>query len=88
MAMAMTMSGRMGVGRRDKGEGGLGGGPQRGEGEGGRGSEREESKSGPTGRVRAVEVFVAERVVGVRVDVAGVTRAVKKSHKLHFLPAW
>ena len=53
--------------------GGLGGGPQRGGGEGGRGSEREESKSSPTGLVHAVEVVVAERVVGVGVDVTGVT---------------
>ena len=84
MAMAMMTSGRMGVGRRGGGGVRFGGGPQRGEGEGGRGSEREErrkeeSDSCPTGRVHAVEVVVAVRVIGVKVDVAGVTQAVKKS---------
>ena len=73
VAMATTMSGRMGVGKREKGGGRTGGGPHRYEGEGGRGNEREESKLGPTSRVHTFEVIVAERVVGVGVDVAGVT---------------
>ena len=73
VAMACTTSGRMGVERVHRGEGRLGGGSKRGGGDGGRGSEREESKSGPMGRVHAVKVVVAGRVVGVRVDVAGVT---------------
>ena len=85
MAMAMTTSGRMGMGRKEMGGGGrFGGGPKRGEGKGGRDSEgderrREESDSDPTGRVHAVKVVDAEIVVGVKVDVAVVTRAVEKS---------
>ncbi len=72
-----------GVGR----ERGLVDGPKSDGGEGGRGSAREVSKSGPVGRVCAVRVVDARRVVGVRVDVPGVSRSVRVSPHGATLPS-
>jgi hypothetical protein len=55
-------------------------------GEGGRGKEREASKSGSVGSVNAVIVVEAGRVIAVRVDVSGVSRAIRKSPNNTSLP--
>ena len=86
MAMICGMLGLMREGRGVWREMGLGGGPKRGGGEGGRGSAREVSKSGPVGLVR-VRVVDARRVVGVRVDVPGVSRSVRVSPHVAALPS-